>query len=48
MLKIAESILDDQNGSAVYHNATFHKETTLGENEDLFYNSPAIGQHSGW
>jgi hypothetical protein len=35
-------------GHAVYRNVTYRKETTLGPDDDLFYNYPSYGQHSGW
>jgi hypothetical protein len=41
------AIVNDK-GHAVYRDATYRKETTIGENDELFYNYPGTGQHSGW
>jgi hypothetical protein len=41
------AILTDR-GHAVYHDATYHKETVVGPNDNLTYNYPNSGNYSGW
>jgi hypothetical protein len=44
----SSGVIQSNKGHAVYGDATYRKETTLGEDDDLFYNYPESGQHSGW
>jgi hypothetical protein len=44
----ASGTILDNKGHAVYIDSTYRKETTVGPTDDLTYNYPDSGNHSGW
>jgi hypothetical protein len=46
-VKSSASAIQNDKGHAVYVSATYHKETTLGPDDQLFYNYPETGNISG-